>query len=486
MFNLSRNHYLLLLVMWSGLILAWLFGHEIIKAIYDGNASVFNRLIQGQSHVTFEEYYALYDTFIRLALTLAILLTLGSPILNWIFKVENRIKPFRLTDLYLFIYISLLCLITFSLGMQGYIDNNNWRIGDWLINYQAGFVRRGLLGEAYLWLWKTTGTEPAIYVLLTQIVCYFAFFLFLGLLLRRQESLLPFLLLIVSPFIFAFHLHDLQGGFRKEILYLALLPLFSWLAITTSQFAIRTSTVLVMLVYPVLILSHEMLAVFLPYFLSIYVASTNRSLKPDLLIGILLAFSIAAFYAAVTHAGSNQHVEIICDSLNPHAVHHCKTEGAISALARSTEYGLNAVRDGIQNQGYFLKYATCLLLALLAFVPILNRFQFIKHNWLASLLILSSILGTIPLFIVAIDWGRFLHIHLVSLLVILLINPATEVNPKALVARAGGYIDGVISKGNFSSLILYLGILFLLILYALSWHIPHTGMDEIWLHHLPL
>ncbi|MCG7964005.1 MAG: hypothetical protein N0E54_14990, partial [Candidatus Thiodiazotropha taylori] len=69
---------------------------------------------------------------------------------------------------------------------------------------------------------------------------------------------------------------------------------------------------------------------------------------------------------------------------------------------------------------------------------------------------------------------------------ILLINPATEVNPKALVARAGGYIDGVISKGNFSSLILYLGILFLLILYALSWHIPHTGMDEIWLHHLPL
>ena len=481
MFNLSRNHYLLLLVMWSGLILAWLFGHEMLKAIYDGNAYVFNRLIQGQSHVTFEEYYALYDNFIRLAVSLAVLLTLASPILNRIFKIESQIKPFRISDLYLFFYLSLLCLVTFYLGLQGYIDNNNWRIGDWLINYQAGFVRRGLLGEAYLWLWKATGTEPAAFVLLTQIVCYFTFFLFLGLLLRRQESLFPFLLLIVSPFIFTFHLHDLQGGFRKEILYLALFPLFTWIALSTSQSVIRVTTVLILLVYPVLILTHEMLAVFLPYFLSVYIARTDRSVKTDLSIGVLLILSVAAFYAAITHAGSNQHVDIICDSLSPHAVHLCKTEGAISALARSTEHGLNAVRDAIDNHGYFYKYATCLLLALIAFVPIAHRFSFINSNRLSSLFILSSIIGTIPLFIVAIDWGRFLHIHMVSLLVVLLISSTKHESSKSLLSRADGYIDGALSKGKVSSLILYLGILSLLVLYALSWHMPHTGMTDIWL-----
>ena len=236
-------------------------------------------------------------------------------------------------------------------------------------------MRRGLLGEVYFRLWNITGIKPGSFVFITQVMCYFIFYLFTGLLLRRQNNLLAYIVLIISPFIFTYHLHDIQGGFRKEILYLALFSSYVWLMLTTKPGTQKIASILVLLIYPVLVLSHEMLAVFLPYFLMLYFYKSEYFEKKDLFyVSIYVGLSVFAFFLALIYTGSEQHVSEICNSLKEHAAVNCESLGAIAALSESTGYGRDIVQSNIARNDYIWKYLICSLLALIAYIPIANRF----------------------------------------------------------------------------------------------------------------
>ena len=45
------------------------------------------------------------------------------------------------------IFFTLIFLATLMNAFQGYLSHHYYRMGDWLINYQGGIVRRGILGE---------------------------------------------------------------------------------------------------------------------------------------------------------------------------------------------------------------------------------------------------------------------------------------------------------------------------------------------------
>lgn len=51
-------------------------------------------------------------------------------------------------------------LLNFTLQFNKYqINFEKWNFADWLINYEGGFVRRGILGQAILHLYNTSGIE---------------------------------------------------------------------------------------------------------------------------------------------------------------------------------------------------------------------------------------------------------------------------------------------------------------------------------------
>jgi len=98
-------------------------------------------------------------------------------------------------------FLILVFLDTVRLALVGLRENHAWKVGDWLINYQGGFVRRGLIGEFILSISSWSGFEPALFVVILQSLCYLIFFFFALLLLRQQKSLQLYVLLIFSPFI---------------------------------------------------------------------------------------------------------------------------------------------------------------------------------------------------------------------------------------------------------------------------------------------
>ena len=81
---------------------------------------------------------------------------------------EMRYRPWFLT------YLRFIAVATVFHGIGILRDQNGWCLGDWLINYHAGFVRRGLTGEIALRVGHGVHMSPLIVVLLMQLACYAA------------------------------------------------------------------------------------------------------------------------------------------------------------------------------------------------------------------------------------------------------------------------------------------------------------------------
>ena len=102
---------------------------------------------------------------------------------------------------------------------------NGWKTGDWLINYSAGPVRRGLTGTIFLGiselgiplLWLTYAAQVAIYAVIFALVLK---------LYKHTERSIFWLLILFSPAFLLFSFYDIQGGFRKEIIVFSVLLSF--------------------------------------------------------------------------------------------------------------------------------------------------------------------------------------------------------------------------------------------------------------------
>ena len=73
-----------------------------------------------------------------------------------------------------------------------------------------------------------------------------------------------------------------------------------------------------------------------------------------------------------------------------------------------------------------IAHMAVMLLAALAFVPIYGRLKNVVNNKLSIVLIIISLIGTAVLFFVAVDWGRFIYIHLVSIFLLSLLSIQDE------------------------------------------------------------
>ena len=64
--------------------------------------------------------------------------------------------------------ISLSLLIVSNNTFRWYqnSENNVYQFGDWLMNYQGGFVRRGFFGEIFFRIYEITNISPPLIILI--------------------------------------------------------------------------------------------------------------------------------------------------------------------------------------------------------------------------------------------------------------------------------------------------------------------------------
>lgn len=317
-------------------------------------------------------------------------------------RVRQRIVGF----VFLFAGLIVLSDLAFDIMTGG----NPWRQGDWLINSNLEHVRRGLLGSVIIFVADMLAVRPLYALAAFQAVLAITLFAATALAFVKAADRREYFLLLASPsFIVIFWIADPYGAMRKELIAYCAIALLLIYPIYRSKACILLATV----VFILGCMGHEANTLFLPLFaamlLLISAGAEDRRL--------LMACGVAASLAAATGFGYAVHfsvvsdTDVICRPLLERGMLPILCEGPIRWLGQDTAFALRQVAakmEAPENVYLFPLYY------LLAFSPILYFASLTKHPKRLYLAYALCGLPFLPLFIVALDWGRWLSFHVTS------------------------------------------------------------------------
>ncbi|SIS50218.1 hypothetical protein SAMN05421768_10919 [Chryseobacterium joostei] len=323
--------------------------------------------------------------------------------------MKKRLEGFKLG--WYLIGVSILCL--FKIGFA-YYACNGFAFGDWLINYQdGGFKRRGLLGTVFVFFYNSFSIKLQYSVFVAQAIVYILFFYFLSLLFKLKQTNLIDVFLFLTPFCLWGFLSDAAIGCRKDGILWLLFSIFAYFLIKNKFSGFRENILLIS--FSLSIFIHESFIFYAPYFLFILFLH-NRKLDIQKTLKILLAFYIPGVFI------------FFLGNMNPDYGY---------TLRLINECGINLQDQNIfqwkENEliktKYYLENINTISLYLVSFTLqvffILYYIFLIKKNELSNkkLLLIAFfilIISTIPLFLIAIDIGRWLYNHFILFFIILI------------------------------------------------------------------
>ena len=216
----------------------------------------------------------------------------------------NRIKNQKI-----FIILSILYIPLF----RYFISINNtgghtFMTADWLVNYNYGFVKRGLSGTIFLSITRDKDTLLDLLSFSLILIYVFIFFLLNKIYNSEKQNYLS-VVLIFSPAAFLFPIYDSQGSFRKEILgFLAVLLLASSIKSSKRYKYVSMS----LFIYSIAVFSHSVNVFFITtIFVLIYIFFDNKLL-------LLTLFSIPVVLYLLLYylfSSSEQELYIIRDNI---------------------------------------------------------------------------------------------------------------------------------------------------------------------------
>jgi len=343
-----------------------------------------------------------------------------------------------------------------------YTELSEWQYSDWLINYQGGFIRRGFIGEILFKVHKFTSISLDILIFVFVISLYFFLSYFLIKSLKYLENSKINILIFLSPGFFLYPVMNSGVIGRKEILIFFVMGFFVFFEKFLKDKILLT---LVILSLFLLSLSHSALLFYTPYIVFLYfLIKFSRYEKVNFLEFLLITVSLFIIFLLISfnHQASIFNIMEICDSVKEFVSENCKNSGQFYYLSLSASEHVSFFDGGM----YYKKYSFIYLLSLLAvnlFLGIKLYYSTFKKNYLylnkinpLIILILLFFL-TLPIYILGIDWGRWIYISYSCIFFIYIFCLKNE----ALVFNESKILEKITPKKFFMILIVFLYSFFL-------------------------
>lgn len=363
-------------------------------------------------------------------------------------KFENFVA-ITLLSAFLYFYFKKML----HLHSQTSILENGWLTGDWLINFSAGFVRRGLTGEFAGFISKLVNIridraasviKVGFYILLVGgIYCLVLF---------KRSGLIE-AVLFLAPWGLMFHLNDPQAPGRKEV---ALLALFSTFALLLNKYSSDSPKPLkrwafwyMLFGFVFIVLIHEGMFFFLHYFLLFSVLLKDKVKRADIVeftVPYSVAFVITVVLATAFRGDSVIGGQICVDLVNS-GLSSNVCQGAITSLGG---FPLDF------HVGYAKTYIPAFILSMTPIFLYGVSLPCSRNPTILVRRLLLAMVPTLPLYVVAADWGRWIHISaLMSFLSVFASKPRGNI------------------KWEISSPIIVFFIVVNAWFYVFGWTIPH-------------
>jgi len=293
---------------------------------------------------------------------------------------------------------------------------NGYTFGDWLINYEdGGFKRRGLSGSFFIFLFDNLKIDIKNSVFVFQFLLNLIFIGCFSLLLLKKKVSLNFLILILSPCTFLFFFNELGSIGRKEIIIYSCYAFYLF-RFSNTRLSIWKVFFPFIFVVPLAILFHELFFFYSPFFLvPLFTTEKHRFSLRDKFTVIFVFFVISVstmfllfFYGGEINQGSSFNI--------------LEARGVSKGMRQLGNMGILTWNDNFDKIAYFVnndyyKYLITLLLGFLTFyfAIISRRFKINRKEFIFTFIL--TFLCSLPVYILAIDWGRWINIHFVLLLI---------------------------------------------------------------------
>ena len=308
---------------------------------------------------------------------------------------------------------------------EGAIDAAGFRVGDWLVSYEAGFARRGLLGSPIIWATTALGTGPESIVLWIQAALYALLFVVVFLFARGKRPNVWFLAFLFSPAALLFPLYDEAVIGRKDVLFFVAFALYAWWMPRPGWW----TTLVAFVLGAATTLAHEMFFFFTPYFFMMRLlrppsrdrASAGQALQADLKRFApelsLFAGALAALLLVVS-IGADLRGDAQCAALLARGFDEDLCTGIMQYPATTIGESMRETAVTIRQNGYLWAYPLAAVLAALPLVPLFASIgRRIPRSAVIGLVVAFAF--TLPLFVTVLDWGRLLNIHAMAVSVVI-------------------------------------------------------------------
>jgi hypothetical protein len=319
--------------------------------------------------------------------------------------------------------LAVVIVKSYSTSFSGRADA--YCVGEWLINYGGGFVRRGLGGTAILGVSQAFGLRPRLVLFGVLVACYaLTFFALAVVLLRARTVSILELLLVLSPFAALYPVLHHEAGQRKEVLMLAMASV----AYLTDAGALRSAAkyVLWSAGFAALVAINDGALFFLPVLVFYLRVLTPPAQPLGWRATALVTPALAVFLAGYLHS-SHVDIEAICRTTQRYEQGlWCMPGAAPGSFPVAASWLKATAVDGVRSvlDRYTLVSGTLVVLlgllgllpVLVALVPDLPQLRCALRGLpVPGFFVAAGIVGFAVLFAVANDWSRWFYI-LTSLL----------------------------------------------------------------------
>lgn len=303
------------------------------------------------------------------------------------------------SNYFLKIYLLIYFIISVYLLNFKFLYPTDWTTSEWLINYQGGFVRRGLIGEILFQINKIFEINLRFLVYYFQIFLLLLFYLLFYFFIKNIKFNYYLLILFLSPALLIFSLAANDVLVRKEtLLFISYIIYLNILSKKNNR-----SYIFVALVFPLLNLIWDGVIFYICFFISI--ALLRNGINKGNIFKIFLSFVpyLVSLYFILFNKTSYENISLICNSIKENCF------GAIEALDKDLKWQINYQFSRF-NLIHLIRF---LFLILLTFFPIFLIFYKNykkKINIMIAIFYIICISHIFIFFIIGFDWGRWINI----------------------------------------------------------------------------
>ena len=300
-------------------------------------------------------------------------------------------------------------------------NQSSWQYVDWLINYEGGLVRRGLIGHILFELHNLLYIDLDILVFLfvSLIYIFLSFCLFKSIKYIEKSKLN--IIIFLSPAFFIYPIMNSGIIGRKDVLFIFFV---SFLVFYEKKLNIKLILATLLIGILTTTLSHSGFIFYAPYLILLYfLIKQSRNLKINFLeISLILLTILFSLIFIQLFSGSEQIVENICFSVKEFVSKNCGKSDQILWLTKSLDdrffEKINMGNNYMVN--YFIIYLSSIFISF-SFISIslfnsklnFNISTNINFNPFYILLIIFTL--TLPVYVFGRDWGRYIYISYSSI-----------------------------------------------------------------------